>query len=95
MSVLDKKYISLLEPVKRQSEIIFSSEIKFSASLLEIESEVLKKNFFYLLLALIASTNNSDQVSAQSINNLTVKVNEVKATIMPTMWARPQSSTRT
>lgn len=44
----------------------------------------MKKTLLYLLLALISVNNN--KASAQSVNNLTVKANQVKATIEPTMW---------
>jgi calcium-translocating P-type ATPase len=53
MSILDKKYLSLIDPVKRQSEIIFSSEIKFSAVHLEIESETILPSAFF---------NNNNQI---------------------------------
>jgi len=47
MSTLDKKYLTLIEPVKRQNEIIFSSDVKFSAVQLQIESEtILPASFF-------------------------------------------------
>jgi len=47
MSILDKKYLSLIEPVKRQNKIIFSSDVKFFAVQLQIESDTILSTSFF------------------------------------------------